>query len=110
MGRNQNTWAKLIIAPIRSIQPVDKHWLQEQREYSTRQAREETCYTRYFLALGRSFSQGLVLTPKVFLLNGSHDRETGGLSTSGFITGIADAYIELIGILKIFHIFSVLKL
>ncbi|RZC71705.1 hypothetical protein C5167_034880, partial [Papaver somniferum] len=45
----------------------------------------------YCLALGRSFSQGLVLTPKVFLLNGSHDRETSGLSISGFITAIADA-------------------
>ncbi|KAI3918804.1 hypothetical protein MKX01_042124 [Papaver californicum] len=28
---------------------------------------------------------------KVFLLNGSHDRETSGLSASGFITAIADA-------------------
>ncbi|RZC69025.1 hypothetical protein C5167_032146 [Papaver somniferum] len=29
--------------------------------------------------------------PKVFLLNGSHDRETSGLSASGFITAITDA-------------------
>ncbi|MCL7035605.1 hypothetical protein MKW94_011636 [Papaver nudicaule] len=29
--------------------------------------------------------------PKVFLLNGSHDRETNGLSASGFVTAIADA-------------------
>ncbi|XP_026397883.1 uncharacterized protein LOC113293469 [Papaver somniferum] len=96
LGWNHNTWATTNIASIGSIQPVDKappfqHWLQEQREYSTCQVREETCYTRYCLALGRSFSQGLVLTPKVFLLNGSHDRETSGLSISGFITAIADA-------------------
>ncbi|CAO2165529.1 unnamed protein product [Urochloa humidicola] len=30
-------------------------------------------------------------TPKVLLLNGSHDRETSGLSASGFVTAITDS-------------------
>ncbi|RZC62357.1 hypothetical protein C5167_024125 [Papaver somniferum] len=52
--------------------PLFQHWLQEQR-------------------LLYMSSEGRNLLHEVFLLNGSHDRETSGLSTSGFITGIADA-------------------
>ncbi|RZC75360.1 hypothetical protein C5167_050846 [Papaver somniferum] len=78
-GWNHNTWATTKIASNGSIQPVDK-------KGSSIPALASRTKRMFYMS-----SEGRNLLHEVFLLNGSHDRETSDLSASGFITGIADA-------------------
>ncbi|XP_020106278.1 uncharacterized protein YNL011C [Ananas comosus] len=47
------------------------------------------CPSLVLHGIGESIASRAI--PKVLLLNGSHDRETAGLSASGFVTAITDA-------------------